>query len=132
MVVFLKLLQVAVFTDQRKSTERRWLLSKQGLLLLILALSKSQTVEGSKDTLWSVVKGDDAQASITFSLSAGARAFLMMACVFVAPQANPSVILLSGNIFLHSFVKWSPAENAKMLCYENCEIQFSCSNLLIK
>ena len=60
------------------------------------------------------MKGDDAQASITFSLSAGARAFLMMAFVFVAPQANPSAILLSGNIFLHSFVKWSPAENAKL------------------
>ena len=54
MVVFLKLLQVAVFTDRRKSAERRWLLSKQCLLMLILALSKLQTVEGSKDTLWSV------------------------------------------------------------------------------
>ncbi len=47
-------------------------------------------------------------------LSAGARAFLMVACVFVAPHANPSAILLSGNIFLHSFVKWSPAEKAKL------------------
>ena len=54
------------------------------------------------------MKGDDAQASITFSLSAGGRAFLMMACVFVAPQAK------SGNIFLYSFVKGSPAENAKL------------------
>ena len=45
MVFFLKLLQVAFFTDQRKSADRRWLLSKQGLLLLILALSKPQTIE---------------------------------------------------------------------------------------
>ena len=36
----------------------------------------------------------------------------MMAFVFVAPQANPSAILLS--VFLHSFVKWTQAENAKL------------------
>ena len=48
MVVFLKLLQVAFFTDRRKSADRRRLLSKQGLLLLILALSIPQTIEDPK------------------------------------------------------------------------------------
>ena len=99
MVVFLKLLQVAVFSDRRKSTERRWLLSKQGLLLLILALSKSQTVEGSKDTLCQLVKGEYAQASIIFSLNAGARAFLMMACVLLLHKQTLQLFYYLGTSF---------------------------------
>ena len=108
MIVFLKPLQVAVFTDRRKSAERSWILSKQGLLLLILALSKSpQTVEGSKGTLWSVCErrwctGFDhlCRSKSIFNGCSKSKPF----CYFTIWE----------HLFSHCFVKWSPAKNAKL------------------
>ena len=79
------------------------------------------------------VKGEDWHSSTTSALSAGARAYLAMAAVFVLPEANPIAILLSGNI---SYL----AKLSEMICYkewqvvfsnEGCKVDFSCSDVFL-